>query len=125
LILSINLEYLLIILNNNQRTQKRPKLCLKNFDKEFLLLIQEKIDSLSLEQSSKDPMQIWYKFIVDCSLKTGAIIYDGLDNKKEYIKDKLIVSSLKKFNKKNKKVYNNPWWDKECAVLINKKKIGL
>jgi len=41
----------------------------------------------------------------------GTIIYDGLGNKKEYIKDKLITSSFKipiRNKNKSKEVHNSP-----------------
>jgi len=58
-------------------------------------------------------------------LLTYAIIYDSLGNKKEFIKDKLVTSSLNSYNnnkKKIKEVHNSPWWDKECSILVNKRK---
>jgi len=63
-------------LSNDVRSQKRPKFCLKNFDKElFSVIIQEKIKSLSLTQGSKDLLQIWCDFILDCSFA-----YDRCNN---------------------------------------------
>jgi len=76
--------------NNNFRTQKRSKLYLKDFEELFPIL--------PLFQSSKDPLQVWYEFIVDCSLKAGAILYNGLGNKKVYNKEILTTVLLKKLN---------------------------
>jgi len=60
---------------------------------------------------------------VDCSLKAGVILYDGLRNKKVYNKEILITVPLKKLNNnKYKTDYNSSWRDKECAILINKRK---
>jgi len=57
------------------------------FDKElFPIIIQEKIKSLPSTRGFKDPLQIWHDFILDCSLMAGAIIYDGLGNKKDILK---------------------------------------
>jgi len=115
------------LLNNNIRSQKRPKLCLKNFDKElFPIIIPEKINSPPSMQSSKDPLQKSGMILLFyCSLMAGAIIYDGLGNKKEYIKDKLITFSFKfpiRNKNKSKEVHDRPWWDKDCAIIINKRK---
>jgi len=55
-------------------------------------------------------------FILDCLLRAGAIVYDGLGGKKEFVKNKLINSSLNNCNKhkeKKEKLHNSPWWDKE------------
>jgi len=108
------------VLNTNHSISKRPKLSLKNFDKElFPILIQKRINTLSFCHSSIDPLQAWYEYIFDCSLKAEAILYDGL----EYNKGKVITVSLKKLNNERKKVKSNsPWWDKECDILVNKRK---
>jgi len=91
-------------LSNDIRSRKRPKLCLKNFDKElFSVIIQEKIKSLPPTQGSKDPLQNWCDFILDCSLMAGTIIYDGSGNKKEFSKGKLTTFSLYKSQKGKKK----------------------
>jgi len=46
-----------ILPNNTVRSQRRPKHCLKNFDKElFLIIIQEKIKSLPSTHGFKDPL---------------------------------------------------------------------
>jgi len=85
------------ILNTKKRAPRRPKLSFRNFDKVlFPILIQESIDALSLYHCSIDPLQAWYEFVLDYSLKAGVVLYDDLGNKKEYIKGKLVTISLKK-----------------------------
>jgi len=113
-------------LSNDVRPQKRPKLCFRNFDKDiFSILIQEKIKSFPSTQGLKDPLQIWCDFILDCSLMAGAIVYDGFGNKKEFSKGKFNSFSLNNCTnpkKEIKEIHNSPWWDKECAILVNKRK---
>jgi len=56
---------------------------------------------------------------------TGAIIYDSSGNKKEFSKGKLTTFSLiNRTNpkKEKKEIHNSPWWDKDCAILVNKRK---
>jgi len=108
--------------NSYHNIPRRPKLSLNNFDKTFFpILILENINSLSLHNNILDPLQIWYDFIMDCSLKAGAVLFDGMGNRKEYIKGKLTISTFNKSKKERIKLKSNsPWWDKDCDILINK-----
>jgi len=105
-------------------TSKRSKLSLKNFDgKLFPLLVQNGIAELSSICEKLDPLQSWYDFIVLCSLKAGAVLYDGLGNKTAFIKGRISTVPLKKRSKvKQEATPNSLWWDKECERLVNKRK---
>jgi len=53
----------------------------------------------------------------------GAIIYDSTGNKKIFSKGKLITVRINFSNsKKKRKETHSPWWDKNCAILVNKRK---
>jgi len=62
---------------------------------------------------------------MNCALQVGAIIFDDSRNKKRYVKGSLFITSIKNSNKSrkiatNRKIFNSPWWDKECDKLINR-----
>jgi len=91
--------------NNSLEYRNRPKICLKNFDKElFKIKVQKEINSLT-DSPSEDALEIWEDFILNCSLEAGAIFYDGLGGKKEFVKNKINISSFN--NNKNNKKKNN------------------
>jgi len=108
----------------NGEVISRPSISLKNFDKKlFPTLVNNEFDKLSSISDSLDPFQEWYNIIMNCSLKAGAILYDGRGNRKEYKEGKFITGPLKKSNNsKQRGKFNSPWWDSECDILVKKRK---
>jgi len=70
-----------------------------------------------------DPFQGWYDCILECLLKAGASLLDGEGHIKGYFKGRIVCSPLNKDKKMDNKFRScSPWWDRECDILINKRK---
>jgi len=95
-------------------TPKKPKLSLNNFDKDFFpLIVREGMNTLSLDHCLVDPLQSWYDLILECAIRAGAVLPDGLGNKTEYIGGKISTLPLRKSTRvKYKACHNSPWWDR-------------
>jgi len=104
---------------------KKPELSLVNFDKSlFPLLVEGRINSVSSGIGLLDPLHSWYDLILECAIRAGAVLHDGLGNKTECIKGEISSLPIRLSRSKHGSGNRSLWWDKECEILVNKRKFA-